>query len=362
MCGAATIMPSVLGRKSRSSPLCGFSHTMRWHSRARRSIAVASTSGSPRSSPSEQITTIPPRHRPRRPQSRTNASSDCADPGAALPVDHGPRRLVERRVGRLVLQLPGDPGQPGAEAEHLDPRGRRAGPSARTAAGARVVGHRAGHVEDQDQRPQLALALAGRTAPDGSPCMRIDSLIVARRSGSVPRPLAGLVRRVRRRGGVSRILVMIRRSAASSSGVHAANDRCLSASTSDAIQPRRRPLLWSSSRARLGGGHHERRLGLERRLGGCEHEHGSWPARPRRGSTRGTPGRRRRSSSCRLTRVALPGPVQVDQVGRVERRHGGEVGEHVAGADRQPGGPQLVGEPDQDVRERVVHRGVSHRR
>ncbi len=31
---------------------------------------------------------------------------------------------------------------------------------------------------------------------------------------------------------------MIRRRAASSSGVHAAKDRCLSASTSDAIQPR----------------------------------------------------------------------------------------------------------------------------
>jgi hypothetical protein len=39
--------------------------------------------------------------------------------------------------------------------------------------------------------------------------MRIDALIVARRSGSVPRA-ADRVRRVRRRGGVSRILVMIR--------------------------------------------------------------------------------------------------------------------------------------------------------
>ena len=46
-----------------------------------------------------------------------------------------------------------------------------------------------------------------------------------------------MVRLVRRRGGVSRILAMIRRSAASSSGVQAANDLFLSASTSEAIQP-----------------------------------------------------------------------------------------------------------------------------
>ena len=74
MCGAATIIPSVLGRKAGSSPLCGFSQTSRWLSRDSRSIAAASTAGSPRSRPSEQITTMPPRHRPRRAQPRTKAS------------------------------------------------------------------------------------------------------------------------------------------------------------------------------------------------------------------------------------------------------------------------------------------------
>ena len=54
---------------------------------------------------------------------------------------------------------------------------------------------------------------------------------------------------------------MIRRSAASSAGVHAANDRCFSASTSDAIQPRT-GFSSSSARARLGGRHDQRRLGL----------------------------------------------------------------------------------------------------
>ena len=66
--------------------------------------------------------------------------------------------------------------------------------------------------------------------------MRMDSRTVRRGSGRVP-DLAAVLRRVRRRGGVSRILAMIRRSAASSSGVQAANDLCLSASTSEAIQP-----------------------------------------------------------------------------------------------------------------------------
>ena len=66
--------------------------------------------------------------------------------------------------------------------------------------------------------------------------MRRDSRTVRRGSGADP-DRAGVVRRVRRRGGVSRILAMMRRSAASSSGVQAANDLCLRASTSEAIQP-----------------------------------------------------------------------------------------------------------------------------
>ena len=75
--------------------------------------------------------------------------------------------------------------------------------------------------------------------------MRIDSLMVARMSGSLP-AVAGLVRLVRRRGGVSRIRVMIRCSAASSAGVQAVKDRCLSVSAPDAIQPRC-GWSWSSS-------------------------------------------------------------------------------------------------------------------
>jgi hypothetical protein len=71
----------------------------------------------------------------------------------------------------------------------------------------------------------------------GSPCIRMDSRTVRRGSGRAPARAEGAPRRVRRRGGVSAILAMIRRSAASSSGVQAGNDLCLSASTSEAIQP-----------------------------------------------------------------------------------------------------------------------------
>ena len=78
--------------------------------------------------------------------------------------------------------------------------------------------------------------------------MRMDSRRVRRGSGRIP-ARAAVVRLVRRRGGVSRILAIIRRSAASSSGVHAANALCLSASTSEAIKPR----MASSSRSSSPG-------------------------------------------------------------------------------------------------------------
>ena len=72
--------------------------------------------------------------------------------------------------------------------------------------------------------------------------------MVRRRSGARPL-LPATVRRVRRRGGVSRIRAMILRSAASSSGVQAANDLCRRVSTSEAI----RPSTASSSRPSWAG-------------------------------------------------------------------------------------------------------------
>ena len=95
--------------------------------------------------------------------------------------------------------------------------------------------------------------------------MRIDSRTVRRRSGERPER-APAVRRVRRFGGVSRILAMIRRTAASSSGVQAANDLCLRASASDGHQAERR-LFLLPVRARIGGRNLKHRLSLRRHLG-----------------------------------------------------------------------------------------------
>ena len=104
-------------------------------------------------------------------------SSDCADPGAAIPVDDGPGRLLQGAVRPPVLQRLGDAGQPGAEAEHLDLGGGVLRRVRELQQVPRVVGHRAGHVEDEDQRAQPRPALAeeqlGRLAvhphrfPDG---------------------------------------------------------------------------------------------------------------------------------------------------------------------------------------------------
>ena len=55
----------------------------------------ASTAGSPRSRPSEQITTMPPRHSPRRPQSRTNVSSES-------PIRVPPSQSNDRLRGPLA--------------------------------------------------------------------------------------------------------------------------------------------------------------------------------------------------------------------------------------------------------------------
>src|SRR6266498_1833197 len=48
-----------------------------------------------------------------------------ADPGAALPVEYRLRGTIKRVIRPAMLQGPGHPGQPGTEAEDLDP-GRRA--------------------------------------------------------------------------------------------------------------------------------------------------------------------------------------------------------------------------------------------
>ena len=95
---------------------------------------------------------MPPRHPARRPQPRTNDCERIADPGSAIPVEDRVCGLGHGVVGPATLQRPRDPGQPGAEAEHLhsgEGASRRVGELQQVA---RVVGHRTGDVEDEDQR------------------------------------------------------------------------------------------------------------------------------------------------------------------------------------------------------------------
>ena len=151
--------------KPRLSPLCGFIQTTRWLSRERRSMAARETSGSPRSSPSEQTTTTPPRHNPRRPHSRTKASSDSpirVPPSQSNTV--AAASFERASIRPAMVELPRDPRQPRAEAEHLDFRSRPFGRVGELQEVPRVVGHRPGDVEDQDQRPHADPPAGARTA------------------------------------------------------------------------------------------------------------------------------------------------------------------------------------------------------
>ena len=179
--------------------------------------------------------------------------------------------------------------------------------------------------------------------------MRSDSRIVLRRSGVRPSG-PDRVRRVRRRGGVSLILLMILRSAASLTG-RAGSERAL------------------LQRLHVRGHQAEHRL---LRLGSLR-----GPARSPASRMRPRPGRRRLPPAPAGAPIAAvlaqeerpedpivgndvvrsadqcraPGPVEVDEIGRIEQPSRGAVRQHVTGADRQPGRPQRAGESSQDAGE-----------
>ena len=255
------------GRKSRFSPLCGFIQTTRWLSRESRSIAVASSG---RITPVQAVGAD--HHDPAAGQAAPSPVPDegvqagrrswCRPPSRTRPG----RRAPARRPGRRLVQRPGDPGQPGAEAEHLDPRRgplRRVGELEQVPG---VVGHRAGHVQDQDQRPQPDLApppvQAGRArracastpAPSGAgpgsgPRARPRCGGCAAAAGS-----AGSGHDPAQRGQLAR-------------GCRRRTDLCRRTSASDAIRPR----VASSSL---------RPPGPRQRLGGRDLQHGLRLPRP----------------------------------------------------------------------------------
>ena len=74
-----------------------------WATRWSRAICSASTAGSPRSHPSERITTIAPRAMPRSPHCVVELPQPVAEAGAAAPVDAPARPPgAARRRGRGV--------------------------------------------------------------------------------------------------------------------------------------------------------------------------------------------------------------------------------------------------------------------
>ena len=207
MCGAATIMPERVRPEVHTIALvrvhphdpCGTAGTAgpsRWPARPGR--------------PGRGRRSRSPRCRrgtaPRRPQSRTNASSDAPIRVPPSQSKTASAACSSASSAPAVLQLPGDAGEPGAEAEHLDLCGRaRRWPSRRTAAGCGSSRPSSRRRPGSGSAGAAAAGGGARTARPGSPCMRNVSR-APYAAGPAPGPAgAASVRRVRRRGGVSRI-------------------------------------------------------------------------------------------------------------------------------------------------------------
>ena len=117
MCGAATVMPSAACRPAlvRVQPDDAVAEPAEPFHRGGQHVRVAAVQpvrADDHDGAAAQPTAAPV------PDERVQAGPD---PGAALPVDHGLGGLLQRVVRPPPVQRPGDPGQPGAEAEHLDP-------------------------------------------------------------------------------------------------------------------------------------------------------------------------------------------------------------------------------------------------
>ena len=144
----------------------------------RRAISVASSSGSPRSHPSERMTTTAPRPM-RRPCSRLSCASDVADPRAARPVAR--RASAARRSARSGSRPASSRVMRVRRVPNANASTRRRAATARLHVleqHPRVGLHRARHVEDQHERPVArargrasgARAARRRSAATRAPC------------------------------------------------------------------------------------------------------------------------------------------------------------------------------------------------
>ena len=177
MCGAATIIPSVLGPEVRvvalvrvhphhpvaepGQPLHGRGQDLR--------IAAVKAIGADDHDPAPAQPAAAP-----VPDERVQRGTD---PGPALPVKHRPSGQLQRVVRAAVIEGPGDPGQPGAEAEHLDLGRPRVSPSRRTAAGC------------ASSRPSSRTRPGSGSAAGAGPCAAARTARPARRAcAATPAP------------------------------------------------------------------------------------------------------------------------------------------------------------------------------
>ena len=94
-------MPPARGEKLRALTR-GLTHTIRYASRARRAISRPTSAGSPRSQPSEMITTTAPRAMPRRPWRSLNSRS--ASP-MRVPLDQSGAAAAARWIACAGLRV-----------------------------------------------------------------------------------------------------------------------------------------------------------------------------------------------------------------------------------------------------------------
>ena len=312
-----------------------------------------SCSGSPRSQPSDRITTTAPRPS-RRPWTRLSSAS--AAPIRVPPDEVGDRgrRALERPVVVAARQLVRDPREPRAERERLDPSARGDTRVQVLEQHPRVRRHRAGHVAHEHQRPR-----ARRWAPRQ---WRVDRLAAgAQRGCARSRRRSGVVAAPRRpaASGASAASARAGRAARSARGrapisVVACSRRspCRAAarrrSTPRARGPARSIARWGASRRRRGS----RRAGsAARSIAPSSLERCSCPSGARAEHGRGTPGRTARGPRGASTARRAARAARRRATGAVDRGQRAVRGQHLADADaralgaHRPRAPSLGAQP-----------------
>ena len=333
--------PAVDGAKP-GRAVCGFTHTTRWASRASQAICSPRSAGSPRSQPSEAITTTAPWAAPRCPCCRTNSAS--SSPSRVPPDQSGIAAVAdrERASGSATAELARDPGQPGAHREDL---GAAPGPGHRVSEQQRplrVRSHRAADVEQEHD----AARPAGRRVPVQQGRLaalraRSPATSGVRRRGRAAPGDAGGTAGSGRRARSAATSRRARSRSASSSWPRSALRR-ISSSLAVASHGRSGPC---ARRARCGRGQ-----GRARPPAGRPGSAGSDAVRiGRRSAKYAANAASYRSMSCRLrARGEAAGPVHLRAAGAAELVDGQRHAVHAVRRRGDSGAAQHPSEPDQD--------------